>query len=240
MKMLNNNSTPSNVLLIEDDADDRLTVRLHLELMGFVVYDTPSSIEGREIFLQRDFSLVLIHLGHAPLRALEMCRWVRAASTVPILMLISRDEVVDAEMVMAAGADDYISKPISGKILTSRVTQQLLRGESQRVPKASILTWGALKMDLSHHQFLISDKVVSLTSTEFQFLQLLMENPQRVFSRKQILDAIGVLKGIGTDHIVDSHASRIRTKVRENDGPEVIAVVRSVGFRLADPLPSEV
>jgi two-component system catabolic regulation response regulator CreB len=141
---------------------------------------------------------------------------------------------------MSAGADDYISKPISSKILTSRVTQQFLRGESQRVPKANILTWGALKMDLGHHQFLINDRVVSLTSTEFQFLQLLMENPQRVFSRKQILDAIGVLKGIGTDHIVDSHASRIRTKVRENDGPEVIAVVRSVGFRLADPLPMEV
>jgi two-component system catabolic regulation response regulator CreB len=74
---------------------------------------------------------------------------------------------------------------------------------------------------------------------EYQFLQLLMENPQRVFSRNQILDAIGVMKGIGTDHIVDSHASRIRAKIRDNGGPKVISVIRSVGFRLSDSKPEE-
>jgi len=62
-----------------------------------------------------------------------------------------------------------------------------------------------------------------------------MENPARIFSRNQILEAIGVMKGIGTDHIVDTHASRIRNKIRENGGPEVIAVIRSVGFRLINP-----
>ena len=67
-----------------------------------------------------------------------------------------------------------------------------------------------------------------------------MENPQRVFSRNQILEAIGVMKGVGSDHLVDSHASRLRKKIRENGGPEVIAVIRSVGFRLADPQPHEV
>jgi two-component system catabolic regulation response regulator CreB len=82
---------------------------------------------------------------------------------------------------------------------------------------------------------MIGNNAVNLTNMEFQFLQLLMENPQRVFSRNQILDAIGVMKGIGTDHVVDSHASRIRAKIREHGGPEVIAVIRSVGFRLANP-----
>jgi DNA-binding response OmpR family regulator len=182
----------------------------------------------------------MIHIGHDPLRSLELCRWVKAASTVPILMLTSRDELVDEQMAMSAGADDYITKPIESKILTSRITQQLKRGQTQRAPRANILTWGLLQMDLSQHSFTVKDKTVQLTNTEYQFLQLLMENPQRVFSRNQILEAIGVLKGIGTDHIVDSHASRIRSKIRENGGPEVIAVIRSVGFRLADPLPSEV
>ena len=126
------------------------------------------------------------------------------------------------------------------KILTSRITQQLKRGQSQRAPRANILTWGPLQMDLSQHSFMIGTIHVALTNTEYQFLQLLMENPQRVFSRTQILEAIGVMKGIGTDHIVDSHASRIRSKIRANGGPEVIAVIRSVGFRLADPLPHEV
>jgi DNA-binding response OmpR family regulator len=233
-------TAPNNVLLLEDDADDRLSVRMHLELMGFTVYDTPSPIEAREIFEQHDYSLVILHIGHDPLRSLELCRLIRAASTVPILMLISRTELVDEQMAMSAGADDYISKPIDSKILTSRITQQLKRGQTQRAPRANILSWSTLQMDLSQHTFTIDGKTVALTNTEFQFLQLLMENPQRVFSRQQILEAIGVMKGLGTDHIVDSHASRLRTKIRANGGPEVIAVIRSVGFRLADPLPAEV
>jgi len=90
-------------------------------------------------------------------------------------------------------------------------------------------------MDLSQHTFKVKDELVSLTNMEFQFLQLLMENPQRVFSRNQILEAIGVMKGVGTDHIVDTHASRIRMKIKEKGGPSVISVIRSVGFRLVEP-----
>jgi DNA-binding response OmpR family regulator len=230
----------NNALLLEDDAEDRAAVRLHLELMGFVVYDTPSALEAREIFHQHDYSLVLIHLTHDPLRALEICRAIRAESTVPILMLTSRGDIVDEAMAMNAGADDYITKPIQVRILKSRVLQQLKRGQTQRSPRANILTWRTLQMDLSQHIFTIDSKEVALTNTEFQFMQLLMENPNRVFSREQIMQAIGLMKSQDTDHVVDSHASRIRTKIRQNGGPEVIAVVRSVGFRLADPLPAEV
>ena len=227
-------SAPNNVLLLEDEEGDRLAVRLQLEVMGMVVYDTASPIEAKEIFLQRDFSLVIIHVSSLPLRGLELCRWIRAASTVPILMLTQRDEVIDEAMVMAAGADDYVSKPIDSKILTSRINQQISRGQSQRAPRANILIWGPLRMDLSAHQFTIDDAELHLTNTEYQFLQLLMENPHRIFTRGQILEAIGVMKGLGTNQLIDTHASRIRKKIRESGGPDVITVVRSVGFRLAD------
>ena len=227
-------SAPNNVLLLEDEEADRLAVRLQLEVMGMVVYDTASPIEAKEIFLQRDFSLVIIHVSSLPLRGLELCRWIRAASTVPILMLTQRDEVIDEAMVMSAGADDYVSKPIDSKILTSRIKQQISRGQSQRAPRANILIWGPLRMDLSAHQFSIDDNELHLTNTEYQFLQLLMENPHRIFTRNQILEAIGVMKGLGTNQLIDTHASRIRKKIRESGGPDVITVVRSVGFRLAD------
>jgi DNA-binding response OmpR family regulator len=227
-------SPPNNVLLLEDEEADRLAVRLQLEVMGLIVYDTASPIEAKEIFLQRDFSLVIIHVSSLPLRGLELCRWIRAASTVPILMLTQRDEVIDEAMVMSAGADDYVSKPIDSKILTSRIKQQISRGQSQRAPRANILIWGPLRMDLSAHQFSIDDNELHLTNTEYQFLQLLMENPHRIFTRNQILEAIGVMKGLGTNQLIDTHASRIRKKIRESGGPDVITVVRSVGFRLAD------
>lgn len=202
--------------------------------MGFVVYDTPTSNEAREVFGQRDFSLVIIHFSILPLQSLELCRWLRAESNVPIIMLTKRGELVDEQMVMAVGADDYISKPVDSNILSSRIVQQIRRGKSQRLPRANILVWGSMKMDLSNHVFQVEDKELHLTNTEFQFLQLLMENPQRIFTRNQILEAIGVMKGVGSNQLVDTHASRLRKKIREHGGPEVINVIRSVGFRLVD------
>jgi DNA-binding response OmpR family regulator len=232
------------VLLLEDNSELRLTVRLHLELLGFVVYDMTAPVEAQEVFKQHDFSLVILHLTHASLRSLETCRNIRASSTVPIIMFTQRGEVIDEKMVISAGADDYVSIPVDLRILTSRISQQIKRGETQRAPRANIfetqrapraniLMWGSLQMDLSDHSFKITGKDVLLTNMEYKFLQLLMENPKRVFSREQILEAIGVAKGIGTDHVIDSHASRIRAKIRNYGGPEVISVIRSVGFRLA-------
>jgi DNA-binding response OmpR family regulator len=231
--------SPPNVLLLEDDAEDRLAVRLQLEIMGFNVYDTASPREAMELFPQRDYSLIVIHVGHAPLASLEVCSAIRAAATVPILMLTQRDETVDERMCLLAGADDYVSKPIDTRILVSRIKQQVKRGESQRAPRASILTWGPLEMDLVQHSFRVNGNEVFLTNMEYQFLQLLMRDPKRVFTREQVLNAIGVMRGDGADHIVNSHASRLRKKIRKSGGPKVIAVVRSVGYRLAETDPPE-
>lgn len=226
---------PNNILLLEDNSKDRLEIRLQLEVMGFTVYDTPNPDEAKELFVLRDYVAVLIHVGHLPLRGLEICRWVRSESTVPIIMITSRDEVVNEQMSLNAGADDYVTKPIENRILQSRVTQQIKRGESQRAPRATLLTWGPLAMDLATHSFKLEDKEIGLTNTEYRFLQLLMENPHRVFSRDQILEAIGVMRGVGSNHLVDTHASRIRRKIIKAGGPQLISVIRSVGFRLADP-----
>ena len=226
--------TPHYVLLAEDNSKDRIETRLQLELMGFVVYDTPTSEEAKEVFNQRQFSLVIIHFTTNPLSSLDLCRWIRAESNVPIVMMTQRGELIDEQMVMAAGADDYVTKPIDTNILSSRIVQQIRRGRGQRAPRSNILVWGPLKMDLGNHEFSVSDKELHLTNTEYQFLQLLMENPQRIFTRNQILEAIGVMKGAGSNQLVDTHASRLRKKIREIGGPEVINVIRSVGFRLVD------
>ena len=221
-----------NALLIEDDSSDRMSVKLHLEVMGFIVFDVSSAQVAREIFPMRDYNLVLIHLGHAPLDALELTRQIRAQSTVPIIALTQRGEVLDEELAMGAGADDYVTKPIEQRILTSRVTQQIRRGESQRAPRKTILSWENLSMDLAEHLFKIGDKEILLTNSEFRFLQLLMENPQRVFPKEQVLVAVASLRQAANGS-VESYAQQLRTKIKRNGGPDVIDVVRSVGFRLA-------
>lgn len=226
-------TTPKpNALLVEDNDQDRLDIKLHLEVMGFTVFDVASSLEAKEIFNIRDYSLVLIHLGHAPLESLEICRQIRAQSTVPILMITKRDEVIDEELALGAGADDYVIKPIEKRILTSRVTQQLKRGESQRAPRQTILTWENLTLDLAEHLFKIDDKEILLTNSEYRFLQLLMENPQRVFSKEQVLTAVASLRE-ASNGSVETYAHQLRSKIKRNGGPDVIDVVRSVGFRLA-------
>ena len=221
-----------NALLIEDNNQDRLDIKLQLEVMGFTVFDVASTHEAKEVFGVRDYSLVLLHLGHAPLERLEICRQIRAQSTVPILMITQRGEVVDEELALGAGADDYVIKPIETRILTSRVTQQLKRGESQRAPRQTILSWENLTLDLAEHLFKIGEKEILLTNSEYRFLQLLMENPQRVFSKEQVLTAVSALKDAANGS-VETYANQLRSKIKRNGGPDVIDVVRSVGFRLA-------
>lgn len=228
-----------NALLVEDDSSDRMSVKLHLEVMGFAVFDVSSAQESREIFPIRDYSIVLIHLGHAPLEALELSRQIRAQSTVPILALTQRGEVLDEELALGAGADDYVTKPIEQRILTSRVTQQMRRGESQRAPRKTILTWENLSIDLAEHLFKIGDKEILLTNSEYRFLQLLMENPQRVFPIEQVLIAVTSLREAANGS-VESYAQQLRSKIKRNGGPDVIDVVRSVGFRLASQEPEKV
>ncbi len=228
-----------NALLVEDDSSDRMSVKLHLEVMGFAVFDVSSAQEAREIFPIRDYSIVLIHLGHAPLEALELSRQIRAQSTVPILALTQRGEVLDEELALGAGADDYVTKPIEQRILTSRVTQQMRRGESQRAPRKTILTWENLSIDLAEHLFKIGDKEILLTNSEYRFLQLLMENPQRVFPKEQVLIAVTSLREAANGS-VESYAQQLRSKIKRNGGPDVIDVVRSVGFRLASQEPEKV
>lgn len=220
-----------NALLIEDDGEDRLAIKLQLEVLGFTVFDVSSPQEAREQFLLRDYSIVLLHLRHAPLDGLALCRQIRAASTVPIIMITKRSELIDEELALGAGADDYVTKPIEPRILASRVTQQFKRGESQRAPRKTILTWENLSLDLAEHLFKIGEREILLTNSEFHFLQLLMESPERVFSKEQVLEAVSTLRP--ESNSIESYVYQLRMKIKRNGGPDVIDVVKSVGFRLA-------
>lgn len=221
-------------LIVEDDGPDRMALKQQLQLMGIVVEDANSPEEGQKFFECAVYHLVILHSSRSQQEALELCRWIRAHSTTPIIMLTRRDELVNEQLAIQAGADDYIVKPIMSKVLTSRVSQQMrrmhLEGIEEEIPK---LQWGNLTLDVEQHEFLIGEEQVPLTTSEFRFIQLLMERPQQVFTREQIVHALGLGSSFGSDHIIDSHASRLRSKVRKNGGPEIVHSVRGVGFKLA-------
>lgn len=210
--------------------------------MGLDVVPTDCPFAARELFALDRWGLVIIHLGTAQEASLELCRWIREESVVPIIMLTHRDEAVDEVMALNAGADDYALKPVSRKTLAARISHQLKRNHhvtGREDPKTTtgvdVLSWGILDMDLLQYRFFVNQSEVSLTKSEFQIMRLLLENAHQVLTRAQFLDALGVVPGEGSDHIVDAHASRLRNKIRRHGGGDVLESVRGVGLRLAAP-----
>lgn len=247
-----NHGAMSRVLLVEDEELDRMSSEVHLQLMGLAVTPTDCPFEARDLFASESWHLVLIHLGNAQEHSLELCRWIRAESTVPIIMLTHRDESIDEGMALNAGADDYALKPVSEKILTARVNHQLKRsqhsrrgadamtdvGGSEALPaiEPEKLTHGILAMDLLQYRFFVDTTEVALTKSEFHIMRLLLENCHQVLTRAQFLETLGIMPGAGSDHIVDAHASRLRNKIRRHCQGDVLTSVRGVGLRLADAL----
>jgi two-component system response regulator ResD len=228
------------ILLVDSNTDTRREIRQRLSSMNIEVLQAASEAEARELFKSYTIDLALIELQRGSSAGFELCHWVRAVSNVPILALIERGQEVNEEIWLAAGADDFVSKPIGPRTLTLRVMQQLGRNHAPMPQEAEpeILTWGPLSMNTTRYEFFCNRQPIALTNTEYQIMHLLMQHPDQVFSRDQILNSIGMLTGVGSDHIVNVHASRIRAKIRAAGGPEVIKVVRSVGFRLGDREPA--
>lgn len=224
------------ILLVDNSADTRREIRQRLSSIDVEVLQAASAAEARELLKTYSIDLALIELQRGSSSGFELCHWIRASSNLPIVALIERGQDVNEEIWLAAGADDFVSKPLGPRTLTLRVMQQLGRKHAGEPHEAEpeMLAWGPLSMDTARYEFFCNRQPISLTNTEFQIMHLLMQHPDQVFSRDQILNSIGMLTGVGSDHIVNVHASRIRAKIRAAGGPEVIRVVRSVGFRLGD------
>ncbi len=147
-------------------------------------------------------------------------------------MLTNRSEELDEAMCLAAGADDYITKPVSSRILGLRVGTQLRHRSLQKSEHKTVLAAGVLRLNLESRELSVGENIVTLTRTEFDFIRLLIDQPKRVFTREQVIEAIGGSVDFSSDHLLDTHASRIRIKVKSAGGPKVIEAVRGVAYRL--------
>lgn len=222
------------VLLLEDDQDSLNRCRTFLDEEGYQLQVTNSIFSAKEFFKDHDFHILFIHVAKLPSQGLEFCQWVRRHSVVPIVMLTDRNESVTEAMAIEAGADDYIVRPVTKKLMMMRIAQQLDRSGSLSTKVEQFLHFQNLTLGLVTHQFTVGENDVTLTATEFLIIRIFMKQPERVFTREQILDAIGIGEGPGTDHIINSHISRLRIKIRNNGGPEVISVVRNMGYKFTD------
>ncbi len=223
------------ILAVDDDAGILDVLRYLLSSEGFEVETASDGEEALAAAARRPFDLVLLDVMLPALSGTEVCRRLREAdNTVPIIMLTARDAEVDRVLNLELGADDYIPKPFSKAELVSRVRALLRRREYDRAdPSAAIRQLGGLRLDLGRHQLLVDERPVTLTPSEFKLLALLAEQPERVFTRRQIMQHLWESEYVGDEHSCDVHVSNIRRKIeREPSRPHRLVTVRGVGYKL--------
>jgi DNA-binding response OmpR family regulator len=224
--------TKDRILIVDDNEDIRFFVRSALAPEGFEVIEAENGSRALEIFKEQEPTVIILDLSIGQPDGFEVCREIRKTSTVPIIMLTSHDEEMDEAMCLAAGADDYITKPVSARILALRTTTQIRHRAALNQSHGSTISAGPLSLDTETRELTVEGKKVELTRTEYDFLHLLISNPKRVFTREQISEAIGASMEYSSDHLLDTHASRIRMKIKEVSEIKVLHAVRGVGYRL--------
>lgn len=221
-------------VLVVDDAPDivRLT-RDFLEHAGFAVVVARDGNEALRVARQERPDLIVLDLGLPGRDGLDVTRELRRDANTPIVMLTARTDESDKIVGLELGADDYLTKPFSGKELVARVRAVLRR--AQQAERTEIVTVGDVEIDVSRMRVTIAGRAIEVTATEFQLLLAMARQPGRVFTRSQLLDAIHGEAFDAYERAIDAHVKNIRHKIEPNPRtPRYIQTVFGVGYRFAE------
>jgi len=224
----------SRVLVIDDEPAIRDAVAYALRSDGFEVDEAGDGEIGLEQALTGEHDVVVLDLMLPGMAGTEVCRRLRAVSAVPVIMLTARGAEVDRVLGLEIGADDYLTKPFSMPELIGRIRAILRRRELDRSGAGGKLQVGTLQLDPMRHEAKVDGDVKRLTPSEFKLLLLLAEQPERVFSRREIMQHLWDSEYVGDQRACDIHVSNLRQKLeRDPASPERIVTVRGVGYKLA-------
>ena len=222
------------VLVVDDDPGILEVVAYSLTSEGFEVETARDGATALQQAMEDTHDLVILDLMLPGLSGTEVCRRLRAERrTVPILMLTAKDAELDRVLGLELGADDYVTKPFSQAELLSRVRAIFRRREYERESTDVIRQIGGLRLDFARHEVVVDGKPARLTASEFKVLTLLASEPERVFSRRQVMEYLWESSYVGDEHAADVHISNLRRKIeRDSAHPERIVTVRSFGYKL--------
>lgn len=225
---------PVRVLLIEDEDSfvEALTVGLAHE--GFDVTVARDGAEAIDIFDGADPDLILLDMMLPKLSGLDVCRHVRARSTVPIIMVTAKGEEIDTVVALEVGADDYVVKPYRLRELVARM-RAVLRRTPTSTPEESLgetAELGGIRLEPDTRRAYVRGDEVHLRRKEFELLRLLMENPGRVLTRDVLIDRVWGSDYVGDTKTLDVHIKRLRAQVEQDPKtPILITTIRGVGYR---------
>jgi two-component system response regulator RegX3 len=221
------------VLVVEDEESfiDALTIGLNRE--GFDVTIARDGQQALTIFAKEQFDVVLLDLMLPKLSGLDVCRSMRATSSVPIIIVSAKGEEVDMVLMLEIGADDYVTKPYRLRELVARIRAVLRRRQrNDQVEIDEEISLGSLRMDIDARRCYVNGEEIKLRKKEFALLRLLLENPGRVLTREVLIDRVWGSDYVGDTKTLDVHIKRLRTLIEdEPKNPTYITTVRGVGYR---------
>ena len=223
------------VLVVEDEESisDPLSYLLRQE--GFEVAVAETGPDALVEFDRSGADIVLLDLMLPGLSGTEVCRALRARSSVPVIMLTARDSEIDKVVGLELGADDYVTKPFSARELVARVRAVLRRrggGEPEEAASAA-LEAGPVRMDVERHVVTVDGRSVQLPLKEFELLEMLLRNAGRVLTRGQLIDRVWGADYVGDTKTLDVHVKRLRAKIEPDPAvPQHLVTVRGLGYKL--------
>jgi two-component system response regulator RegX3 len=220
------------VLVVEDEQSLREPLVYLLQKEGYDVVEAEDGNKAVSAFEEFGADLVLLDLMLPGMSGNEVCRTIRQTSQVPIIMLTAKDSEIDKVVGLEIGADDYVTKPYSTRELLARMKAVLRRQVEPQAAVSGILEAGPVRMDVERHQVSVNGQKVLMPLKEFELLELLLENVNRVLTRGQIIDRVWGSNYFGDTKTLDVHIKRIRSKIEDDPArPVHLLTVRGLGYK---------
>ena len=227
------NEAVTTILVVDDEPIVREVVCSYLRRDGYVTLEAEDGDEARRLFERGDSSVVVLDVMLPGSDGLELCRWIRERSRVPVIMLTARGDEADRIVGLELGADDYVTKPFELPELVARIKAVLRR--SVTAPTETVIAVDDLEIDPAAFTVRRRGDNVELTATEFRLLLELARRPKQVFTRGLLLELVWNYDYLGDSRLVDVAVQRLRAKIEDDPKqPKLIRTVRGVGYRF-DP-----
>lgn len=226
------------ILFADDEVEIRELLEKYLSREGYQVDTVSDGEKAVKLFKEREYNLLILDIMLPGIDGIEVCKLIRDRANIPIIMLTAKDSEIDRVLGLRIGADDYITKPFSIEELIARVKAQLRRfyvlgGEDSRDKSQinGLLKFAALSIDLDRYQVYKDGEEIKLTSTEFKILKLLIAEPEKVYTKKQIFNKVWGDDYLEADNNVMVHIRRLRKKIEEDpQNPRFIKTVWGIGY----------
>lgn len=221
------------ILIVEDEESFSDPLSYSLRKEGYEVAVADTGTDGLRIFSAHGADLVLLDLMLPGMSGTEVCREIRRTSSVPVIMLTAKDDEFDKVLGLELGADDYVTKPYSSRELLARIKAVLRRGQDTAdAEEDTTLTAGGIMMDVERHVVQVHGTEVALPLKEFELLEMLLRNVDRVLTRGQLIDRVWGANYVGDTKTLDVHVKRLRAKIEDDPkSPVHLVTVRGLGYK---------